>query len=118
MALPKVAIARDQVEIGGQTVDFRALTRAEALKVGTAYKDDPDSAESFILACGVDCTIEEARTWRNSTPMSEAGKLIDGIIVLSGLATPEQVKEAAAKDDPKAFKNGMKDSSLKEIATL
>ena len=75
--------------VGGVEVEFRSLSRAEAMKASTGFRDDVDAGETFILACGMDIDEEEAEAWRSATPPDEAGKLVDGIIFLSGLAEPE-----------------------------
>jgi len=89
MGLPVGQLAKGSVNVNGQVVEYRSLSRKEVLKCGTAYKDDIDGAENFILVCGTGCTEEEAIAFRENTDPTEAGKLIDGIIYLSGLATPE-----------------------------
>jgi hypothetical protein len=54
-----------------------------------AFKDDPDAAETYILACGCDVSEDEALAWRNSTSAEDAGKVVDAIIYASGLASPK-----------------------------
>jgi hypothetical protein len=83
--LPSVPLPTDSVEIAGVTVRFRSLSRAEALKLTTQFKDNTDGAEDFIIACGTGVSIEEASAWRQSVDTFTAGALIDGIIILTGL---------------------------------
>lgn len=88
--LPSVPLPEDHIEINGQTVTFRSLSRAEAMRVSTQFRDNPDGAETFIIACGVGVTEEEAAKWRAEIDPITAGKLVDAIIILTGLV-----------DDPK-----------------
>ena len=98
MTLPTGHLATSSVEVNGQVVEYRSLSRKEVLKCAADYKDNVDGAENFLLMCGTGCTEEEAIAFRENTDPNEAGKLIDGIIYLSGLVI-----------DPKAIpKNGTK----------
>ena len=86
MTLPIKALPTDSVEVNGEIVEFRSLSRTEALKVTTQFYGKADAAEVFLLQCGVSCTEDEATAWLGATTHTEAGKLIDGIIFLSGLS--------------------------------
>jgi hypothetical protein len=97
MALPKVALPTSSVEIGGETVEYRSLSRSEVLKI-QAFAGREDEAEDFIVACGTGVSIEEAHEWRESIDAMTAGPLIDGIILLSGLV------DADPKEEPKKGK--------------
>ena len=85
MALPKVELPRSSVEVGGQKVEFRSLSRKEAIKLQD-YQDDADGAEVHILMCGTGCTEAEANEFRESANLTDADVLIKAILVLSGLA--------------------------------
>lgn len=85
MALPVKQLARDSVTIAGEVVEFRAMSRSEALKMN-AYKGREDEAEVFVITCGTGCTEAEAQAFRDQNDTETAGLLIDGILVLSGLA--------------------------------
>lgn len=87
--LPRIPLPKNTVTVHGNEIEFRSLSRAEALKVTTQFKDDPDAAEIFILACGVGVTEAEAEAWRAEVDPISAGKVIDGIILLTGLNDPE-----------------------------
>jgi hypothetical protein len=88
--LPSVPLPTDSVEIDGQEIKFRSLSRSEALKLTTQFTEDADGAEIFLLTCGVGVSEEEAIAWRNATDPLTAGKVIDGIIILTGLANPSK----------------------------
>lgn len=85
--LPSIPLPKNSVEIAGKTIEFRSLSRTETLKLTTQFKEDADGAEIFLLMCGVGVTEDEAKSWRDETDPFSAGKLIDGIIILSGLGT-------------------------------
>jgi hypothetical protein len=85
MTLPVKPLATDSVEIGGERVDFRSLSRSEALQL-QAFRGREDEAEVFILARGSGVSEDEARAWREQVDTETAGVLIDGILFLSGLA--------------------------------
>jgi hypothetical protein len=85
MPLPISPLATGSVEIGGQTVGYRSLSRAEALKLND-YQGRADDAELFLLVTSTGCTEDEARAFREGNDLKTAGLLIDGILILSGLA--------------------------------
>lgn len=88
MGLPVVPLGQGTVEIGGETVAYHSLSRAQALKLNS-YRGREDEAEVYVLTCGTDCSEEEAVSFRESNDTDTAGLLIDAILILSGLATDE-----------------------------
>lgn len=98
MALPTIALPKKSVDINGTSVEIRSLSRAEAFALSSEYANRPDDAEIFVLARGTGVPEAEAKEWRDVTDPITAGKLVDAIIYLTGLATPEG-------DDPKADTN-------------
>ena len=96
MPLPSRPLPTDEVEVNGEFVRFRSLSRAEALKLQD-YRGREDEAEAFILAAALgDVSVDEAMAWRETTTTLESSKLIDAILVFSGLAS-----EAGTPEDPK-----------------
>jgi hypothetical protein len=87
MALPVVSLPRDTVEVHGEKVEVRGLSRAEAFKLTQAFPGNPDAAEAFLIACGAGVTEDEARAWREATDPTSVGKVVDRIVELSGLAS-------------------------------
>jgi hypothetical protein len=83
--LPSIPLPEKEIEIGGQTITLRSLSRAEVLQL-KKFEANPDEAENFILAKGTGITEEAAAKWRSEVDASTAGKVVDGIIFLSGLA--------------------------------
>lgn len=85
MGLPVVPLGTGSVDIGGTTVEYHALSRAQALQLN-GYRGREDEAEVFILMAGTGCTEDEAKAFREGNDTDTAGLLIDGILILSGLA--------------------------------
>lgn len=88
--LPIKPLARDTVLIDGQAVEYHSMSRAQALKLND-FKGREDEAEIFILVSGTGCSEDEARAFREGNDTETAGLLIDGILVLSGLAKKDEV---------------------------
>jgi hypothetical protein len=110
MALPIVALPRSKVTIGGTEVEYRALSRAEAMQLNE-YKGREDEAELLILQWGTGCSAEEAKAFRDGNDTETAGLLIDGIIFLSKLAKVDvdgnpQRREGDTPIDPKRRRSG------------
>lgn len=85
MALPVKAPATDTVDLDGEKVEVRGLTRAEVIRLGSAYTNDADAAEVYLVACGTGVTEAEATEWRDATDAMSAGLVIDRIGELTGL---------------------------------
>jgi hypothetical protein len=97
MTLPIISLATDSLELNGTAVEYRSMSRAEALKLQD-YKGRPDEAENYILMCGTGCTEDEAKAFRDGSDTATAGLLIDGILVLSGLTnTPRRARSTKDK---------------------
>lgn len=97
MGLPISQLPTTEIEINGETIKIRALSRREAFKLAE-FKDDPDAGEAFILSCATGDSIEAANYFRDNSDTDTVGKLIDAVIDFSGLAT----KPEADPDNPKA----------------
>ena len=75
---------------GGTPVEITALSRADVLHIKTHYTEETaDDAEVFLVARGVGVSEDEAKAWLASTPLAEAGKVVDAIVELSGLGTSD-----------------------------
>lgn len=84
MGLPVVPLPRDTVEVAGERVEVRGLSRSEVTRFA-GLASDYDAAETFLLACGCDVTTEEANLWRDSVPASAVDPVVARIGQLSGL---------------------------------
>jgi hypothetical protein len=85
MPLPSIPLPRGQVTIGNETVEYRVMTRTEAMKLN-GFKGREDEAEVFILTCGTGCSEDEARAFRDGTASEMVGALVEAILIQSGLA--------------------------------
>lgn len=86
MSLPIVPLDHDEIEIGGQMVEYHSLTRTEVTKLA-GYGEDTDAAEAFMVACGTGVSVEEAAAWRASVSAPTVSKLLAAIGIISGLRT-------------------------------
>jgi hypothetical protein len=87
MPLPTAPLARGTVEVAGETVEVRSLTRAEALAM-RAIADRPDAeraGEVYLIAHGLDISEEEAGAWWDASDPMAVQKLVQGIAVVSRL---------------------------------
>lgn len=95
MPLPIKPLATDSLLIDGQAVEYRSMSRAQALALAS-YKGREDEAEVFILMSGTGCSQDEAKAFREGNDTETAGLLIDAILILSGLAKKAKVKGGKA----------------------
>lgn len=101
MGLPVVKLPRTTVMVGGEPVEVRGLSRAEAMRL-PHFRDDPDAAETFLLARGVGISEDEALAWRNESPVDAVGVLVDAIIDLSGLGEEVSKSDGPGSDPGRA----------------
>jgi hypothetical protein len=87
------------LEIGGETVEYHAMPRAQALKLN-GLKGREDEAEVLILTSGTGCTEDEAQAFREANDTETAGLLIDSIIRLSGLEAVQHDTHKGAAECP------------------
>lgn len=87
MPLPSAPLARGTVEIAGQTVAIRSLTRAEALAMRelASLPDANRAGEVFLIAHGVDISDEEALAWWETSDPMAVQKLIEAVAAVSRL---------------------------------
>jgi hypothetical protein len=95
MALPSIALPTKKVKVAGQTIEIRALSRSEAMRLAE-FQKDPDEGETFIVSCACGVSMDEAREWRQNSPAKDVGTVVDSILVLSGLVAED------GTDSPKA----------------
>lgn len=87
--LPLSPLAKGSVDINGVPVEYRSLSRAEALTLNS-FRGREAEAEVFIITAATGCSDDEAETWRGSVDTDTAGLLIDAILILSGLASTDE----------------------------
>lgn len=100
MALPVLPLPTATVEIAGQPVPIKALSRADVVRLTTEFRGRPVEAETFILVQGASVSGEEATSWLNSTGTEEARDLVDKILVLSNVVRQAEEGEEE-QPDPK-----------------
>lgn len=89
MTLPRVTLPTGVVEVGGESLPIRSLSRAEAAHLNT-FRDgtvtgDVDAAEAYTIAVGTGVTEEEATEWRKATDSGTVQAVVEAILSLSGL---------------------------------
>lgn len=89
--LPKVSERRSSVEIAGETVSCRSLTRAEVAEVHKAYESGSQlEAEALLVAYGTDTDLAETQEWLGTVPFDVVAPLVAHITELSGLTEGAQ----------------------------
>jgi hypothetical protein len=83
MALPIGQLSRDSVTINGTAIEFRSLSRSEALHIQGM---DTEEAEKFIVARSTGNSEDDAAKWLDSVNVDDGGQLVTAILVLSALA--------------------------------
>lgn len=109
MALPNLSLPTATVAVGGSPIEYRSLSRSEAMHFLTAFTVEamPDSdvearanaAEAWLIATACGASIAEANAFRDNATADDVRILVDAIINLSGLNPNEDDK------DPKADTN-------------
>jgi hypothetical protein len=82
--LPTRPLPTDTVEIAGETVTFRSLSRDEVFKLAN-FSDDPAGAEVFMLSRACSIPETEVQAWRETTDAVTVAKLLAAIAALSGV---------------------------------
>ena len=88
MALPVGQLAKSTVEVNGESVPIRSLSRTEAMRI-KAISEDLDETEVHILMCGTDSTREEVDAFRASSDAGCVDVLVEAIARLSGIMPQE-----------------------------
>lgn len=97
MALPKIYAPLETVEIGGEQITLRALTRAEQFQVQKAVKADipEDEQEILVVSLATDVPLDEARDWYGATPTWAVQELLEEIYRMNKLG--EEARAEAQK---------------------
>lgn len=91
MTLPAVPLPTDKVDVAGEQVEVRGLSRLEVARLGTGvYAGKNDDAEVFVLSRGANISEDEARAWLGAVHADVAGPVLDRICELSGLGEGAQ----------------------------
>jgi hypothetical protein len=86
MALPVVSLPTATVDIDGQSVSVRGLTRGEAM-IGAAMNTGSNAVEleKHVLVHGLDTAAEEIEAWYDKAPSRVVQTLVEKIMELSGM---------------------------------
>jgi hypothetical protein len=86
MGLPNVSLKTRTVEIDGQQVEVRELSRGEAMALAQqADESDPAAQERRVLAFAMDVPLEQVEAWYDGAPSGVVQRLVTTIMALSGL---------------------------------
>lgn len=106
MTLPTKPMPTRTIDIDGQALDVRGLSRTEAMHFTTGFTPDamPDTlvgaradlAETYLVSKGTGVTEDEAAAWRDSTDSEAVGLVVDTVLELSALIK-------SGESDPKAL---------------
>lgn len=84
MSLPKIALPTRELDIEGQPLTVRGLSRAEAHSM-RGFGDDLVGAEAYVIStcCGV--TTVDAAAWIADSPTHVVNLVLESVFELSGL---------------------------------
>jgi hypothetical protein len=95
MTLPVKALPSETLDIEGQKVLVRGLSRTEAMHFTTGFTEEAmpgvlveeraNAAEVYLLVKGVGVTEAEAEEWRNTTDLETVGFIVEKVVELSAL---------------------------------
>ena len=92
MSLPKFPTRRETIEIDGEFISLRSLTRAESARfqkagaAGIAW----DDLEMEVIAAASETPLDEVREWYETVPPDVVETITDAIRRLSGLTEEAQ----------------------------
>lgn len=101
--LPRPTLPNGTIEIDGERVEYRSLSRAQAVALAD-FQGRPNDGEDWILACGLDVPVDEAHAWRDAVSTEVAGHLLEAIIDISGLSVTDVRDVLRAEDEADAPK--------------
>lgn len=84
MGLPVVPLDTGTVEVGGQQVHIRSLSRAEVTELA-GFGDDAGGAEVFVISRATGESEADAAEWRKTVSAKTADVLLKAVRDLSGL---------------------------------
>lgn len=101
MTLPKIRPDHETVDVGGELVDVRVLTRGEAARMRELEEaGDRAELEIAVVAAATDTPIAEAREWYRATPTWAVEELIGHVMRISRLDEGAQ-KSSGTGDSPR-----------------
>lgn len=102
MTLPKFPARKETVEIDGEFIPIRSLTRGEQAQMQQIVEGGLhwSELEMAVIAAGTDTPLDEVREWYAATPGDVAEQLSDAIRVLSRISEGAQ-KSSGTGDSPR-----------------
>jgi hypothetical protein len=85
VSLPKFEPQRKSIDVDGEIVLIRSLTRKEVAEAQQLAGGDWPELELFVIACGTDTPIDEAREWYSKSPNHVPAAISTAIRELSRL---------------------------------
>lgn len=82
--LPVSPLATGSVEVAGQPVAIRSLSRAETLTL-RAFDGHTGEAEAYVVSCGTGEALDDARAWLDQVDSATAALVVEAVLDLSGL---------------------------------
>jgi hypothetical protein len=83
--LPKAKCPVDTIDIDGEPVEVRGMTRGEVTTLMGMKDESVDKSDAFALSCGAGVSTTEAAEWLASAPMVVSQSLLEAVLRLSGL---------------------------------
>jgi Asp/Glu/hydantoin racemase len=86
VTLPKFEPQRRSIDVDGEVVLIRSLTRREVAQgQQLSSGEDWTELEVFVISCGTDTPLEETREWYSKAPNHVPGVISSAIRELSRL---------------------------------
>jgi hypothetical protein len=101
VTLPKYHTAHETVDVEGELLDIRVITRAEQARFQKMVEAETpkDELESALLAVATDTPIDEVRAWYATTPGYVVEEIMGHISRISRLGEGAQ-KSSGTGDSP------------------
>lgn len=102
MPLPLIPLPTTTIDVGGQKVTIRSLSRGERLAIA-GLEDDARVLEAYVVGLSVGVDPAEAREWLAGVLPDIADKLVLDVMEWSGLITPRPAdaqEDANEPEDP------------------
>jgi len=85
MGLPSLPLRRETLDLDGQSVEVRGLSRAEALIARDRSSESVAAMETYVLSVVFDVSVEDAQAWHADADQQHVGLILDAVARLSGL---------------------------------
>lgn len=84
MALPRIELPTDTVNVGGEEIAVRGLSRKEVLSL-SKHTADPEKADVLAVSWGCNVSEQDAEEWLDCSPSGITIEVISKIMELSGM---------------------------------